>query len=758
MSTATATKPPRGPKTEELVGEYAGTRWSSDDRTFLIGALRDGTIVKGNADAGKLIPGGSYRFLGKWQEHPKYGRQFAFSTFVESEPHTYHGVIEYLLRNTNRVGIGRATAHALVDAFGADKVIGILKRNPETVPAVVPRVTAKMAQRASQQLIAVEQFEQTKIDLLDLFAGRGFPASIVDWCVRRFGVLGPKRLRHDPFTLLVEQAPGCGFLRVDGLYQELGLPLDRLKRQAICVWHVMRSDMSGSVWFRRDWIENRVRELVSGELRIDRAITLAVRARMVEVKIVDGVEWMACAQDARDERQVCEYLQRIVAAKGTGVQWPQLAGAFDGDRITDHQVAGLEAATAGNVGLLTGLPGTGKSFSLARLVGLLPPGRVALAAPTGRAAVRMMESMAQYGYEQLHASTIHSLLGITRNGHDGDGWGFLHNEHNPLPADFIIIDESSMIPNSLMASLLSAVRPGACILFIGDPNQLPPVGAGRPFLDMIEAGLPHGHLSEVHRYAGRIAQVCKAINDGQPWQPSPQVDLDPANGFPENLRHIERGNPALQIAALKTVVEKVVSGRGKNPIWDLQVLCAVNDKSPVCRKKLNESLQALLNPDGESLPNNPFRVGDKAMCLKNGFRVEHWEGEKPDHVWEHYVANGEIGRVEAIDANWIAVKFAGKAATIRFWRGEWSEIDLAYACTVHKAQGSGFPVVVVMLDGSGGAEFVCSRAHHYTAISRASELCITIGKRSVLDEHCRKVDTERRVTFLTEGIRTWLQQ
>lgn len=758
MTVVAPAKPANSPKVEEITGEYGSTRWSSDDNSFLIGSLRNGTIVKGNADRSKLIPGAPYRFIGKWVNHHTYGRQFHFQTFVESEPHTYHGVIQYLLRNTRNVGIGQAHAHALVDAFGADKVISVLKRNPETVPAIIPRISLDLAKKAAQQLKAVERFEQTKIDLLDLFAGRGFPGDIIDFCVKKFGVLGPKRVRHDPFTLLVSKAPGCGFLRVDTLYQALGLPMDRLKRQAICVWHVMKSDMAGSVWFRRAWIESRVRELVSGELRIDKAIALAVRSQMVEVKIVDGVEWMATAQDARDERLCNEYLQRIIEAKGKpgGCQWPSICGIPIHDSATGHQRMELVKATQGPVGLLTGLPGTGKSFSLARLVSLLPPGRVALAAPTGRAAIRIMESLAEYGHD-LHASTIHSLLGPSRNGHDREGWGFSHNEHNPLDADFVIVDESSMLPNSLLASLLSAVRPGACVLFIGDPNQLPPVGAGRPFLDMIDAGLPHGHLNEVHRFAGRIAQVCQAIHNGKPWQSSQQVDLEPANGFPENLRHIERATPAAQIATLKTVVDRVVNGRGFDPIWDMQVLCAVNDKSPVCRTALNKALQELLNPDGETVPNNPFRVGDKMMVLKNGFRGEHWEETKPEFVYEHYLANGEIGCVEKVTEHWIAASFSGRDSLIRFERGEWPEITLAYACTVHKSQGAGFPVVVVMIDGSGGASFVCSRSHHYTAISRSAKLCITIGKKSVMNEHCQRVDLERRKTFLTEELVAWLR-
>jgi exodeoxyribonuclease V alpha subunit len=757
MVTATPQKPTgtSTPRTEELTGEYSRTCFSRDN--FLIGVLRDGTGIKGSADPAKLIPGGSYRFIGKWENHPQYGRQFRFQTFVESEPHTYNGVIQYLLRNTERVGIGRATAHAIIDAFGADKAVGILKRNPEAVHKAIPRLKMELLRAASQQLIAVERFEQTKIDLLDLLAGRGFHGDIIDACVRRFGVLGPQRIRHDPYTLLVNKMPGCGFLRVDSLYQELGLPLDRLKRQTICVWHAMRSDMSGSVWFKRAWVETRVRELVSGELKIDKAIALGVRARMLEVKVVDGVEWLASAQDARDERLVSEYLRRIVEGgkRDDAAEWPDVSFIPADDSITPHQREQLAIATSGSVGCLTGLPGTGKSFSLARLVGLLPLNKVALCAPTGRAAVRIMEAMSEYGYD-LHAQTIHSLLGPSRNGHDREGWGFIHNEHNPLPFDYIICDEGSMPNNNILASLFSAIKPGACLLMLGDPNQLPPVGAGRPFIDMIDAGLPHGHLNEVHRYAGRIATVCKAINDGERWEPSKEINIEDGVDYPENLRHIERSNPAIQIETLKVVVERIVNKRGFDPIWDMQVLCAVNEKTAVCRKKLNVVLQALLNQDGERMERNPFRVGDKVMCLKNGWRAEHWEGEKPHCLSEWYIANGEIGCVRQISEHWIAVQFLGKDEWIRFERAEWSEIDLAYAVTVHKAQGAGFPVVVVMIDGSAGANFICSRSHHYTAISRSSKLCITIGKKSVLDAHCRRVDTDGRVTFLRKEIEGWI--
>lgn len=733
-------------RTEELTAEFLGVRWSSNDSTFLIGSVRGGHIVMGNASPTDLVPGASYRFLGNWKTHPKHGLQFHFRTFVESTPHTYHGVVNYILRNTRDCGIGDRTAYALVDAFGPDRVVAVLKREPE-LAAQKTRLSAENARRAGRQLVACERFEQTKIDLLDLFAGRGFPHEIVDRCVKRFGVLGPRRIRRDPFVLLTAQMPGCGFARCDRLYRDLGLPLDRLKRQAICLWHLMRSDMTGSVWFRLGDLTRRLGELVSGQVKIQKAMRLGIKSRMLASRHERGEEWLATHQDARDEHLVSMYLHRITEAGGT---WPSVDGIPASDALTEHQREALHNATRGPVGLLTGLPGSGKTFCLSRLFSILPSGRVALAAPTGRAAVRMMELLEGHGINAF-ASTIHSLLGVQRNGHDGDGWNFLHNESMPLAADYIIIDESSMVTNNILAHLLSAVRPGACILFIGDHNQLPPVGAGRPFLDMMQCGFAHGELTYVHRFAGRVGQVCKAINFGLHWTPSPVVSLDVDE--PENLRHVERSTPLAQLDVMKTIVQKLVD-RGQSPIWDIQVLCACRENTPLSRSKLNAILHPMLNPDGMSAPKVPFRVGDKVMCLWNGSREEHgsFSGEETP---THYIANGEIGIVTDICSGLVAVRFYRKKCDVRFTPDDWCNLDLAYACTVHKAQGSEFRTVIVMIDSSGSARHVCSRAHHYTAISRTAELCITIGRKSVLDLHCRRVDVENRVTFLREDVQRW---
>lgn len=430
-------------------------------------------------------------------------------------------------------------------------------------------------------------------------------------------------------------------------------------------------------------------------------------------------------------------------------KWPDVDMIPIEDSITAEQRSQLKLALAGRVGCLTGGPGSGKTFVISRLISLLPRGQVALAAPTGRAAVRMMESLRNYGY-RLQASTVHTMLVPRRNGHDGSGWGFERNRNNRLNQKYFILDEWSMCTTQLFASLLSAIPEDAHVLFVGDPYQLPPVGAGRPFVDMIQGGLPHGHLTSVHRYAGRIARVCQSIHAGRTWDASPRIDLDAES--PENLKHIETSSVHQQLNYLFESANKISATHGLNVIDDMQILVARNDTGQLSRKKVNAIAQNVFNKQGEKVDSKcPFRVGDKVVCLRNGYRDEYYIGKREEWVPQHYVANGELGIVTRPGDGFIGVLFDGKEQDVRFNRSTFgSEIDLGYALSVHKAQGSGFPVTLILADGESGARFVCSRAWWYTAISRAAKLCVTIGRKAVVEQDCRRVDIDQRKTLLGE--------
>lgn len=416
--------------------------------------------------------------------------------------------------------------------------------------------------------------------------------------------------------------------------------------------------------------------------------------------------------------------------------------------LTLHQMEQLEIALSSRVGILTGSAGTGKSHTVARYLESLSGG-FAVAAPTGKAASRINQE------SDFGARTIHGILLPDRNGHDGDGWSFQYGLSQKLPYSVIVVDEAFMVSADLMASMLNAVREGSRVLFVGDPNQLPPVGHGRPVYDMMQSGIiPRGHLSEIHRFAGRIARVANAIKDGQAWLPSEAIDLDAKPV--ENMRHVECKSAALTVAALKEICGRM-SVRGYDPIDDIQIICALNDRGQVSRKELNRFLQESLNPDGDRAEKIPFRIGDKVICLRNQLRdVVDEDADKLDEP-KVYLANGETGRVVGWVRNkkripvGVIVRILGQLVAIS--AGGFNDFDLAYAVTVHKFQGSQAKVVIVVVDDGAGR--VAHRSWVYTAITRAAELCFTVGKMSTLRQQCRHVDITERQTFLSERIQRW---
>lgn len=426
--------------------------------------------------------------------------------------------------------------------------------------------------------------------------------------------------------------------------------------------------------------------------------------------------------------------------------------------LTLHQLEELSAATRGVVGVLTGAPGTGKTTTLAWLIRRLTesPGRgeIAVCAPTGKAAVRITESLSGHGLN-IKAATIHSTLGV-QSCEDG-GWSFVHGESCKLPQQFIFVDECSMIDADLMRSLLSARGTGTHMLFVGDPHQLPPVGHGAPFRDFISAGVPSGHLSEIHRNAGRIVRTCSEIRQApHRFNVSPALDLDSG----ENLVVAAASGGEQQLAELRNQIDQA-SMRGLDPTWDVQVIVPLNESGGLSRKTLNRELQGFLNPSGQQISGAPFRLNDKVVCLKNSLApaAPGCPAEEQSDDGKVYVANGEQAKVVRIEPARTIVQLTSprRLAVIPHGRrkeggeeaatGDW---DLAYAISCHKSQGSEWPVVIVMADESGGARFVGTREWVTTAISRAKKYCVVVGKRGTMQGFCRRSGLWNRKTFLVE--------
>lgn len=919
-------------KMEEITAVLLSEKRPPNCENFFIAQFRvpdSGQIFTavGNCEEGELKSQLTYRLYGSFVTNEKFGPQLKVATFTLSKPHGRSGVIKYL--ETNCPHIGRATAEQLWNLFNADAV-RVCREAPEVVASKVSRLNLGQCEEIAKSLKELAALEDTSIELIDLLTGRGFPKNTAREAVKRWGNKAPWIIQHDPFKLMAFR--GCGFLRCDSLWTDLGLPPGKMKRQIYCAWYAIASDTEGHTWLPESKANEYLRAKIAGvELNLDKAISVATRkgvlwakrycqrcgnARTVKAPDLffgdslidvpcpacgDGKtlppRWIADSRKAyaedfvarhlaeaereADSQIVTEYadeVERIAripthtrctrcrrkltaeevailhgdpygpdcitkVAGGENAErvlledwlalhpvieerrttrrigaaqvdflnlWPDPAKLED---ITEHQREKISEATIGRIGILGGSPGTGKTYSAARIVRAIIAQygslEVAICAPTGKAAVRCSEALAGYGIK-LRATTIHRLLGV-ESAEDGV-WRFVHNANNPLPFKFVICDESSMVDCTLMSNLLAARGRGTHILFIGDQNQLPPVGHGAPLRDMIAAKLPYGELTEIKRNAGTIVRACKQIKAGKAFEIDGRIELEPAcpncegKGVidgpedspgmapdceacggtgklaPRNLTILTASKAAAPLEIEKQVAR--LREAGVDAIWDVQVIVAVNKRSPLARKNLNKRLQDLLNPGGKAVPNSPFRVGDKIICLKNSFFRAASIATESNEKGQVAVANGEFGEVLEVEPKKTVVKFFDPDRVCEVSRaavpaksdkadsgdaggeseddgGSGCDLDLAYAVTCHKCQGSEFDYVIVGLDeypGATGKYGICKREWTYTAISRAKIACYLVGLRSTAKTQCDETALTKRKTFLRELIEEYREK
>ncbi len=802
---STHTQPAAARSLTELTGVVDRIVYCDDVSEFVIAVTLAGDSVKGTIDGDGLTPGTAYRFLGRWEESPRHGRQFSFSTFVRDTPMDANGVIKYLVDECP--GVGKRRAMDLWAAFG-ELTLETVRQHPDRVAA------SGILTRAAADTVAVElstkaEVARTKIDLFGLFHGRGFHGKLVAAAIKRWGARAPGIIRRDPFKLLTAKLPSAGFKRCDKLYLDLGNNPARLKRQTLCLWNTLRIDPNGHTWLKAADACRAIEAEVGRALaQPTRAAKLGKRAKwLASRKDSDGTVWLAEAEKAAAEWRLSEAVRRLQAGCDCGDEagclcllWPR--SGFVG--LSPHQSLNVEFLLLTQpLCVLAGTPGTGKTYTAASIIRQLVEehgsSNIMVCAPTGKAAVRITQALRNYGIA-IEATTIHRALEIDRNGHDGHGWGFKRRLDNPLEKRFVIVDETSMQDTPLMADLLEACAAGTHVLLIGDPYQLPPVGHGAPLRDLIASGVvPVAELTEIQRNAGQIVHACRAIKEGRRFETCERADA--AAGI--NLKMVQTADEDQTLQTVLNLISDIKQGGRYDATWDVQVIVAVNDKSKLARRPLNAELQAVLNPLGHCTPPNPFRVNDKVICLKNCSMplVGLMESKKgysknddgkliPDHAnadnfkplgndgegngvpSEEYVANGEIGRVIAVSKTRTVVKFAAPDRLIGIKHGKIKEaaaddqagksgdgesaskgaagcdFDLAYAVTCHKMQGSEAPIVILPIDAYAGAKRIASKNWWYTAISRARQLCVLVGKRNIIDQACKRDDLVKRKTFL----------
>lgn len=392
-------------------------------------------------------------------------------------------------------------------------------------------------------------------------------------------------------------------------------------------------------------------------------------------------------------------------------------------QLTDQQLSAVDMVKNNRISVLTGGPGTGKTTTAKEII-TWAEGRgmtVDLCAPSGKASKRLNESTGR------SASTIHRLLGAQMT---KEGFEFFHGELTPLDTDLIICDETSMVSNDLMASLLRAINPDRTrILFLGDDDQLPSVGAGAVLRDLLASGVvPHVKLDKIHRSSGDIVRACHNIKHGKYYEPS--AILDPENGL--NLRHIEAPTPMKIVSAINKIVTVRMPQRGFDPVWDVQVISPTNTKTAMSCKGINEVLQEKLNQKYDK-----YGPGDKVINTKN----REIDGE--------YMVNGDIGHILREVKSGYEIEFFDPERIVNI-----SKIDnnllLAYCITCHRFQGSESPVIVIPVHSSFA--FLVNRTWIYTAISRAKTICITVGQFSEIKKAIGRANSSERVTMLKKKL------
>ena len=691
--------------------EVLGVRFCSEDGRFAVLWVRETEsderfVIVG--PVGHLDAGDRAEVTGEWDEHTRYGHQLRAQGAAPIDPSDRDGQIAYL---TTLPHIGPARAERLVEALG-DGVLQAIAADPEEVLGSLRGVTPDQAAEAAEYWHESRAIRDLHVQL----APHGL-AHLAVAIHDRFEGEALSILHRNPYRLT--EVSGVGFARADKIALAVDMaPESDERAQAAAVYALKEAEQQGNSFLPLDDLVGRTGRLTG--LPPDPDVLMRTPS------LIDDQGRVYRRRTLEREQAVAATLLRRAAAAPhldhePGEEPPEhLRKDF-----TDEQWAAVRAAFGSRISVLTGGPGVGKTRCTTGIVGEAgtAKAKIALCAPTGRAARRLSEAT------DHEAKTIHGLLDWV----PGQEPGF-HAGH-PLPVDLVIVDESSMLNLQLIEVLLEGLAETTHIVFVGDADQLPPIGAGKPFEDLIASGaVPVVRLTQIFRQAARsmITTAAHEINEGR------TPHLEPEDDQEQDFFFIDRTMPG---RALETVVE-VVAERAPakfavDPIREVQVLAPMY-KGPIGINRLNERLQEELNPDGEPALHGRFRIGDRLMQTRNSHELE--------------LMNGSIVFLLADDREkkTITVETDDGGSRVIPYRDA-DDLSLAYAISVHKAQGCEVPVVVG----------VCHRSHSrmlnrpllYTAITRARSSCVLVGEEAVLASAVRRDDSGGRHSGLAERLR-----
>ncbi|MFO0754595.1 MAG: ATP-dependent RecD-like DNA helicase [Thermodesulfovibrionales bacterium] len=731
----------------EIQGQVERITYTNEENGYTIAKIR----AKGHRDlvtiAGSLSSINTGEILtirGEWFHHPKYGEQIKVLTYESVIPATAVGMEKYLGSGLIK-GIGPVMAKRIVARFGAES-FAVIENSPEKLQE------AEGIGPKRVEMIRKAWAEQKEIKEVMLFLqSHGVSSTYATRIFKHYGRDAIRTVRENPYRL-AHDIFGIGFLTADRIAEKIGVPRDSLIRaEAGIVYTLHRLSDEGHVYCPYELLIEECRKTLTVEEE-DKKVTIE-RELVVHAIAALALEKRIMIEDAGGkelkENDKAVFLTKFHVSE-TGVAQsllklrnaPKTLRPFDAERavawvqgelgitLAENQARAVQEALRHKVMVITGGPGTGKTTlikAIIRIYGRLGQ-RILLAAPTGRAAKRMTEATG------LEAKTLHRLLEFGPQ----EG-GFKRNEHNPLEADLVVIDEASMVDTILMHHVLKAVPLPATLLLVGDVDQLPSVGAGNVLKDIIGSGaVPTVTLNEIFRQSQESLIIVNAHRVNRGEMPSLRFEAGTSPDF--YFFEVEEPEKILE-KVLDLCKERIPRKFGYSPVRDIQVLTAMH-RGTIGAGTLNAELQKTLNPSGDELARGSriFRRGDKVMQMVNNYDKD--------------VFNGDIGIVAKIDreAQEVAVDYEGRIVAYDY--NDLDELVLAYAVSVHKSQGSEYPAVIMPIHTQH--YMLLQRNLLYTGITRGKKLVVLVGTRKAVGIAVRNNKPQKRYTLLEDRLKASL--
>ena len=721
----------------QITGTVETIVYKNEETGFTVLELdKDGELITVVGELSTVGEGEILTLHGSFRTHPSYGTQFKAVAAQQKLPSSAAAILRYLSSGAIK-GIGPVLASRMVAEFG-DDTLQVLENEPDRLSCIQGISPAK-CEKLKEEL--GRMFGMRSIMLFLSQFGIDSSTSVSIW--KRWGTMSKRMIEENPYLLCCEEI-GMEFDQCEAIAKKLGIPPDSSYRIEAALQFVLRHNLyNGHTCLPLDKLLPTAGALLDqNQTMIEKSMELLLRRKELNIVDVNGRDYVYLPEYLEAERFIASRVRFMLSADESCVpkakEKIEALQQKNGISYASLQKEAIEQAISHHLFILTGGPGTGKTTTINAIIELLEEGgnQVALCAPTGRAAKRMSEVTGK------DAKTIHRLLEVDFA--NPSSLQFKRNEKNPLPYDAVIVDETSMVDIPLMRSLICALKLRCRLILVGDSDQLPSVGPGNVLRDFIESDcIPQVRLTEIFRQAQKslIVTNAHAIVHGQ----MPELKKHDNDFFFLKRERAEQ----IKSTTLDLVSSRLPKSYGYSPTADIQVIVPTRIGA-VGANNLNQSLQERLNPPAPNkseFENNgrKFRTGDKVMQIKNNYDIL-WQRDNGEEGMGVY--NGDIGFIESIDrpTKTLLIRFDDRVAEYLFEMAP--ELELAYAITVHKSQGSEFEAVVMPLTSYK------SKMHYrnllYTAVTRAKSRLILLGQEKTIAEMIANNRKTVRYTNLKE--------